>query len=68
MEILINVDKNRRIRVYPEGGLDLECWIGGIGWVLDNEADIPDHVIASYLQEAHKAIKTAAAPLGVKLA
>jgi len=52
MEITLNVDKYRRIRIYREGGLDLEAFIPGIGWILDNDADIPDHVIDSYVVQA----------------
>lgn len=54
MQILLRIDDIRRIRVYKEGGLDLETHVKGIGWVLDNEADIADHVIDSYIFEARK--------------
>ena len=52
MEIILHIDKYRRIRVYKEGGLDLEAFIPGIEWILDNDADIPDHVIDSYVIQA----------------
>lgn len=56
MTIVINVDRYRRIRVYKEGGLDLEAYVNGIGWVLHNDADIPDHVINSHVIKAREVL------------
>lgn len=56
IHIVIQVDNDRRIKVYKEGGLDLEFHIPGIGWVVDNDADIPGHVINSYLEMAEQAL------------
>lgn len=57
--VIIQVDDSRRIIVYKEGGLDLECYVADIGWVLDNDADIADHVLESYLEVALNSIDRA---------
>jgi hypothetical protein len=40
--IVINVDQKRRIVLHPEGGMDLEAFVEGPGWVLDNDAHVPE--------------------------
>lgn len=52
MKIILKVDEDRRVVINKHGGLDLEAKVDGIGWVLDNEADIPDHVVDSYVHQA----------------
>jgi hypothetical protein len=34
--IVLSLEEHRRVVLYPEGGLDLECNVLGVGWVLDN--------------------------------
>lgn len=38
--IVIATHDRKRIVLYPEGGWDIECFVTGPGWVLDNDADI----------------------------
>jgi hypothetical protein len=52
MKIILKIDKYRRIVINDIGGFDLEAHVDGIGWVLDNDADVSDHVIRSYLEQA----------------
>ncbi len=54
MYVTIDISLNQRIIVYPEGGLDLEAYVPIIGWVNDNNADIPDHVVQSYINRARE--------------
>jgi hypothetical protein len=61
--VTIRIDGNRRIKVYPEGGFDLEAFVDGPGWVLDTDADVPDSVIEVYLDRAGVAIQNAMAKL-----
>lgn len=57
--VILQIDDSRRIKVHKEGGLDLEILVPGIGWVLDNDADIPNHVLESYLEVASISIDKA---------
>ena len=41
MKIILEIDKFRRPVVNDQSGLDLESYVDGIGWVLDNDADVP---------------------------
>lgn len=52
MKIILKVDDDRRVVINKHGGLDLETKVNGIGWVLDNEADIPDHIVNGYVYQA----------------
>ena len=52
MKITLKVDDDRRVVINKHGGLDIETKVDGIGWILDNEADIPDHVVDSYVCQA----------------
>lgn len=63
--VVINVYGDRRIVITQTGGYDLEALVDGIGWVLDNDADIPDHVIEAHLKSAIKALQQAASPGGM---
>lgn len=36
--IIIATQENRRVILYPEGGLEMEQHVAGIGWVIDNDA------------------------------
>jgi hypothetical protein len=58
MKIIIKIDKYRRIAINSQSGLDIEAYVDGIGWVLDNEADIPDHVISGYIKQAKSILGT----------
>ncbi len=58
--LLVNVDAYRRIRLYPEGGLQLEAKVDGIGWILDNDAEVSDSVIGAYLETAIAIVQHAA--------
>lgn len=55
--IIVNVDQGRRIIVRPNGCFDLEAYVHGIGWVLDNDAYAPD--LASVLTDAGNALALA---------
>ncbi len=50
--VMIHVDFGRRVRLYPEGGLELECWVDEFGWVMDNDADVADDQLADLLRQA----------------
>ncbi len=50
--VVVNVDQGRRLVVNPEGGLDLEAFVKGIGWVLDNEAHVDNGDLAACLYQA----------------
>ena len=52
MKIILKVDKFRRLIINDQSGLDLESYVDGIGWVLDNDADVPDHVIRAHIEAA----------------
>ena len=51
MRVIIQIDRYRRIILYEQKRLDLKIYIKGVGWVLDNDAEIPDHVIQGYLDK-----------------
>ena len=62
MEVIINVDKYRRIRVNNQSGWDLEAYVKGIGWVLDNDADVSDHILNSHISTAITLLNKALPP------
>lgn len=49
--IIISLWDDRRIIVYPEGGLEVEVLVNGIGWVISSEA-IADAELADMLRQA----------------
>lgn len=63
MNVVVNVDANRRLRVYPQGGCDMEARVEGIGWVLDNDAAVSDCVLQSYLDNAAAVLQLASSKL-----
>lgn len=52
--IIINVDHKRRVVIDPEGGYDLEAWVKGIGWVIDNDAHCPDDMLSDLFEQTGK--------------
>ena len=61
--ITISVDHGRRVVLYPQGGWNLEAHVEGIGWVLDNDADVADELLADLLLQARNITADAAAKL-----
>jgi hypothetical protein len=59
--VTINVDFDRRIQLYPEGGMDLECYVKGPGWVVDNDAEVSDSDLGDVLIQARNIIADKAA-------
>lgn len=58
--LIINLDYNQRIIVYPEGGSQLQTRISGdIGWVEDNES-MSDSEFAEHLRVAAEHLKQVA--------
>lgn len=58
--VIISVDHGRRIILYPEGGLNLEAYVNGPGWVLDNGAELPQGDFESLMGEVKKIVDNAA--------
>lgn len=50
--IVIDLNFGRRVILYPEGGMDLEAEVPGVGWVLDNDAYVPEPDLAGVLVAA----------------
>jgi hypothetical protein len=40
--VFIYLPNEKRIRVHPQGGYDIEQRVEGCGWILDNEAKVND--------------------------
>ena len=64
-QLIVRVDRHRRIKLYPEGGLALECYIEGPGWCVDNDADVSDTVVGAHLADALAILANAAECFGV---
>lgn len=64
MRVAITVDAGRRMVVNEMGGFDLEALVPGIGWVLDNDADVADSVLEGHLTAAIGALCKANGNLG----
>jgi len=65
--VVVNVDCFRRLVLNPQGGMDLECYVEGIGWCLDNDAVVPDGVIEGHLARAIGLLILQADKLGMTL-
>lgn len=39
--VLLYIDKERRLKFYPEGGCTREVYVSGPGWVVDDEQSDP---------------------------
>ncbi len=50
----IHIHNGRRVVLYPEGGLELHVWVEGPGWVLDNDAEVPDYLLADLCMQAKR--------------
>ncbi len=61
LQVVVRVDEQRRIRLYAEGGLDMEAFVPDVGWVLDNQADVSDATLGAYLIDARNIVADAAA-------
>lgn len=57
--VVVVVDGNRRVVAYPGGGLHLEAFVAGVGWVLDDQAEVSDSVLLPLLEAARDALVAA---------
>jgi hypothetical protein len=57
--IVVNVHSGARIVLHPQGGLDLEVYVDGPGWVLDNDADVSDYQLHTWLMESLRIVENA---------
>jgi hypothetical protein len=55
-KVIIQVNRDMRIVVYPQGGLDIESHVDGPGWILANDALITDAEVSIVLSKAARAI------------
>jgi hypothetical protein len=58
--IVVGLWDNRRVILYPEGGLELELNVPGVGWVLDNGDDDPGAELAALLSRDKAVVDSAA--------
>ncbi len=58
--IVICLEEQRRVILYPEGGLEIEVNVLGPGWVIENDADDPngpgDDDIVALLAQAREVL------------
>ena len=45
--ILLLVNDDVRVVIYPEGGFHVEQWVPGIGWTVDDETELRQETLAS---------------------
>ncbi len=58
--IVITLQFGRRIVLYPEGGMDLQRSVDGIGWVNDNAAANADELCREMVSGALSVVRNAA--------
>lgn len=52
MEVIIKINQFWRIKANNMSGFDLEAYVEGIGWVLDNDNDVSDDILMLYINQA----------------
>ena len=62
--IILNIDRQVRFTIFPEGGLEVEVFVDNLGWVLQSRNSTSDVIVYSYLKEASSLIMRAARKLG----
>lgn len=55
--VVVKTDAHQRVTLYPQGGLQVEALVSGIGWVVDTDAD--DDAVSSALGRVAEAIQAA---------
>jgi hypothetical protein len=60
--IILSTYDERRVILYPEGGVEVETFVSGIGWTLDVEGDTPDAEVAGLIRDALAVVTKAAKP------
>lgn len=63
--VIVQAQEGVRVILYPQGGLEVEELVPGIGWclTLDPDCIIPDDTLAEFLQAANELTEKATAGL-----
>lgn len=56
-KVIIQVNRELRIVVTPQGGMDIEAYVHGPGWILANDTLITDDEVDSALCKAMNIIE-----------